>query len=1407
MVGTKDILSALLVIGLLLTAMPVQADGEQSLGVDPGEIEIPAYGETTASDGGHFTKNMGQWPSHVLFVADTPFGRAVLSADGVMYDVGTSVGGHRVKVAFSDATAVEPRGGDELPFPTSYFYGNDPDAWVSDAPSYREILYPDVWPGIDVRYYFLGKTLKYDVVVGPDADVDAVRFSVEGAESLDIAGDRLDIRLSAGQSLQDRDLYAHYDDGEVVDVDFAPSPYDGYGFRVDKEPGRTLVIDPVVVHSSSIIGGTYADIAVDMEVDSMGDIYIGGTTGSPDFPVTTGTYHGELNSGDVFVTKMSYNCSEIIWSTFLGGSYIDFMSGMELDDEGHVYLSGTTWAYDFPVTDNAFQQAFNRGQNNQQQDFWVTKLKPDGSRLVYSTYVGGSGPESGGKMAVQDGRAAVAGRTDSMDFPTNDGGFGANHGDAILFVLSANGSAMEDFMFWGGGGSEQANSVAFTEDGDLVAGGYTSSMGFPTTPGAFQQFKPSFSSGWVSRFSPETDRIVWSTFVGGSYESVMEIAVDQDDYVYFGGWSLWTSAVTSYPITEGAYDTEYNGRREGFVSKMDPNGTRLEYSTLLGGDGDDEVNDIEPLGDGTAVVVGGLADGGNYSVTPDALDPVSSGKSEGFVIILNENGTGAKYSSFLGGSFYDVVNAVEITPWDNLVLAGGTESNDFPITEGAYSDDLGGSTDAFVTIIGEPAPPGIPRDVVAQGGESHILIDWDEPEDDGGYAVRYYLVYRGTSPDNMTFFERVVGRTTVLVDASAEYGINYHYAVQADNFKGRSPMSDVASNLSFTFPDAPFNLTGSVGMDGLSLQWETPGFTGGIPLVGFRLYRGLSDDDMAPIATIGPDDLTYLDQDVTDRTTYVYRLATLNRFDESLTRPSVTLRAFGPPTQPLALEHTYGDLLIRLKWQPVGEDYDLPVEKYNVYRGAFDGPSELVGTVATRWYMDEDVEVGVIYYYRITAENPKGQGEPSEELEAMAMVPPGPPTDVLATAYETFVKITWTPPEFNGASLLLEYNLYTGVPGESTSIGVVSSGGVVLVFLHDVSYDGISRSYYVTAVNAEGESVPSPVAWTRAFEVPGAPLDLAIERGDGVLTLGWSAPDVNGGTEVISYILYRKAGDGEFSQLSVLPFGSSDHTDTDVENGVTYTYRITANNLVGESEPTIEVSAVPAGPPSPPSGLATEGSTGSVIIMWVAPAMTGGLPIDGYRVYGISQDMQIELLGEVGPDAREFIDDGLVNGNVYLYSIRSFTQVGESRPSDIVEGMPVGSPGEPAGLVALWMEDHVYVSWSQPMDDGGSPVTGYSLRRDDWEMGTWVQISLFNTTYLDTDVERGSTYNYTLRAHNGVNGSSIVTIGITVPMEEETPPETAGTDLWPLVILGLALVVAVAVALMGARRQRGGEDR
>jgi len=238
---------------------------------------------------------------------------------------------------------------------------------------------------------------------------------------------------------------------------------------------RGLVIDPVLSYST-YLGGAGNDLGTDIAVDQSGSIYITGITFSSDFP-TEDPVQAARGGQDIFVTKLTADGSALAYSTYLGGSDDDEALGIAVDLAGEAYVAGQTLSSDFPTA-----SPFQGTKRSSFDTAFVTKLRPDGSGLAYSTYLGGSGGEGGLGIAVDSaGSAYVAGTTFSEDFPVTPGAFQteSRNLDAFVAKLSPDGSSLAYSTFLGGSGSEEAWGIAVDSSGSAYLTGSTDSIDFP----------------------------------------------------------------------------------------------------------------------------------------------------------------------------------------------------------------------------------------------------------------------------------------------------------------------------------------------------------------------------------------------------------------------------------------------------------------------------------------------------------------------------------------------------------------------------------------------------------------------------------------------------------------------------------------------------------------------------------------------------------------------------------------------------------------------------------------------------------------------------------------------------------------------------------------------------------------
>jgi hypothetical protein len=591
----------------------------------------------------------------------------------------------------------------------NYFTGSEKH---TNLPTYGRLVYRSLWPGIDMVFRGEGARLDYEFRLRPGAKVSDIRLAYAGAEGV-LLGARGSLRIQTPLgALKDAPPQTFQRiDGRRVPVGSRYALSDGsYGFAIGRHDQRhPLLIDPSLAYSTFLGPARGLDIAV----DAAGAAYVTGDTISTDFPTTAGAFDNSLSGEDAFVSKLSPAGSRLDYSTYLGGSNSDDGSGIAVDSAGAAYVTGITSSSNFPTTTGAFDTSYNGGG-----DAFVAKLDPAGNGLAYSTYLGGSSFDGllGDITVDAAGAAYVTGSTLSANFPTTAGAFDTSFnggaGDAFVTKLNPAGSSLNYSTYLGGSsGVEPGRGIAVDSVGAAYVTGFTASSNFPTTTGAFDTSYNGGGDAFVAKLDPAGNGLAYSTYLGGSdSDDGLDIAVDSAGAAYVTG----DAGSTNFPTTAGAFDTSLN-RADGFVTKLNPSGSGLDYSTYLGGSAEEEGFGIAVDLAGAAYVTG-VTNSTDFPTTPGAFDTSFNGSffGDAFVTKLNPAGSELAYSTFLGGSEGDSGHGIAVDSGGAAYVTGITDSSNFPTTAGAF-DTSPNST--FVTKLVPGPPPTTPRCKVTNGGQ------------------------------------------------------------------------------------------------------------------------------------------------------------------------------------------------------------------------------------------------------------------------------------------------------------------------------------------------------------------------------------------------------------------------------------------------------------------------------------------------------------------------------------------------------------------------------------------------------------------------------------------------------------------------------------------------------------------
>ena len=674
-----------------------------------------------------FIENKGQIDNRVTFYAKTFGGTVFVTKEGKLVYNLPKFEGEKLNggVAFVEllegATIKEVKGIKKSPTVVNYFLGKDEKKWRMNLSTFEVLSLGEIYEGINLKLRAYGGSVEKIFEVNPGADPRSIVIKVEGAKELEIdkeTGELIvstelgDVRFTKPVAYQE-----FYGKRLEVPVKYRLFSKNTYGFEVGKyDRKRPLIIDPLL--ASTYLGGQAEDLIWTggaMTMDQNGDLYLTGRTYSVDFPVTSGAYKDTLvenGNADAFIAKISGDLTTLIAATFLGGSGHDEGFSIALDQNGNVFIAGVTGSNDFPATNNAYQTVFRGG--GLFGEAFIAKLNNDLTQLLAATYLGGTSNETASSIVIDtSGNIYVTGWTTSDDFPTTQGAYdtvgGGNNSlhDVFVSMLSNDLGTLHASTYLGGTNRDVAYSIALDQNGNVFVAGATYSDDFPITQNAYQStftyVAADYPEAFIAKFNANLSSLLASTYLGGTewIEIAYSIAIDQSGNVYVAG----ITGSSDFPTTQGAYQESRNGLgQDAFISKLDNNLTTLIASTYLGGNGGgtsfrtDKIFSITIDQSGDVFVTGLTNAEGGFPTTPGAFQTTKKGIVDAFVSRLSGDLTTLKASTYLGGGQDDYGYAILIDQNGNVVVAGKTNSPNFPVKQGFQTNHNGG-TDVFITKL------------------------------------------------------------------------------------------------------------------------------------------------------------------------------------------------------------------------------------------------------------------------------------------------------------------------------------------------------------------------------------------------------------------------------------------------------------------------------------------------------------------------------------------------------------------------------------------------------------------------------------------------------------------------------------------------------------------------------------
>ncbi len=688
-----------------------------------------------------FKENKGQWNSKINFKADIPEGAMFLENTGITYHfldksfihhnhtrdniaIPDSIHGHVIKANFIGANK-NPQifTSRKSSHYENYFIGNDSNKWASNVRIYNEVIYSNMYPFIDFKIYEHETNMKYDFIVKPGGNPKKIAIEYEGASEIVLENDNLYVKSSLTDIIENKPFAYQIIHGKKITVPCffkVKKNKVKFDFPEGYNKNYSLIIDPFLVFSS-YSGSTSDNFGFTATYDTLGFTYAGGIVFGTGYPTTIGAYDSLFSGNsttpvDIGITKYSLNGSNLIYSTYIGGSGDDAPHSLVTNDQGELYIFGSTSSNNFPTTSGCYDNTFNGGTNLSftlngmgmqyflGSDAIVAKLNTTGTAMLGATYIGGSGNDAishfgglnrnygdefrGEIILDANDNCIIATNTNSTNFPVVSGVTArGGSSDGVVMKLNSNLTTLLWSTHLGGSLVDAAYGVQQDAAGNTFVVGGTTSTNFSSA----QNSNSGGADGFIAKYSP-TNVLLTSRYVGTSlYDQVYFVQIDVTDSVYVYGQSQG-----AMPVTSGKYN---NAGSHQFIQKYNNTISLMDFSTVFGS-GNTTI-DISP----TAFLVnncgliymsgwGGTVNGSGSTIGL----PISAGAfqtntdgSDFYLIVLDKNATGLNYATFFGGNLSAEHVDGGTSRFDKkgnvyqAVCAGCGGNSDFPTTTGAWS--------------------------------------------------------------------------------------------------------------------------------------------------------------------------------------------------------------------------------------------------------------------------------------------------------------------------------------------------------------------------------------------------------------------------------------------------------------------------------------------------------------------------------------------------------------------------------------------------------------------------------------------------------------------------------------------------------------------------------------------------
>jgi titin len=641
--------------------------------------------------------------------------------------------------------------------------------------------------------------------------------------------------------------------------------------------------------------------------------------------------------------------------------------------------------------------------------------------------------------------------------------------------------------------------------------------------------------------------------------------------------------------------------------------------------------------------------------------------------------------------------------------------------------------------------PGAPTGVTATPGDSQASLTWIAPFGAVGITSYTVVVFQ-------TGVTQVVSSGTSATITGLTNGDSYSFLVFASNAAGNGPESAPSNTVvPAAVPGAPTNVTATTASGQVTVTWTPPLDDGGNPITTYTVTASggggsiLSPDEMAVFTQLAPG------------ISYTFTVFATNAVGNgAVSAPSNAVTPITVPGAPTGVTAIAGDGQATVSWTQPAEDGGSPITWYFVSStpgGRYTLSSSTTAVVSL-------LTDGTSYTFRVYAINAIGSGpysSPSNAVVPVASMAPGPPTNVHASAADSQATVTWTDPTNNGGSLITSYTV-TGSGSDGSTPSLTVSAPATSAVLTSLA-DGVTYTFTVHATNAVGnsaESSPSnPVTPSAAPTPPGPPTGVTASASDMQAFVSWTGPTNVGSGPITGFTITGTGSNGSGTTVTAAASATS-ATVGGLTDGVMYTFTVHATNAYGNSPESAPSNAVTPSPPATAPGAPTMATASAgdreATVTWVDPTSNGGSPITSYTVTGSGSDSSAPT-STVGPAQTSATITNLTDGVTYTFTVTATNALGTgpaSQPSNAVTPEPsIGPPGAPTALLALDGDGQATISWTPPVNNGGSTLTGYTVTATGSDGSSLTATTTgTTTTTVVNGLDNGAVYTFTVQATN-----------------------------------------------------------